>query len=42
MDKGVDRIEESSLCGMVTAVGRLKNEEKQALSEASGEKLPTK
>jgi hypothetical protein len=42
MDKGVSRTEESSLCGMVTAVGRLKNEEKQAQREASEEKLPTK
>jgi hypothetical protein len=42
MDKGVDRTEESNLCGMVTAIGILKSEAKQALSEASGEKLPTK
>jgi hypothetical protein len=42
MDKGVDRIEESAVSGMVTPVGRLKNEEKQAMSEASGDKLPRK
>jgi hypothetical protein len=41
MDKGVDRIDRI-VSGMVTPIGRLKNEEKQALSEPSGKKLPTK
>jgi hypothetical protein len=42
MDEGVNGVAQSSLCGVVTAVGRLKSGAKQALSAASGEKLQTK